>query len=122
MGADLNKTKHFGNFFFGFFSFFFFSLHENPFKHFTIIPFWIHRFFSQRKILMIRIFDLILDFSKETHPQINITTIIVIIIIIINSSSSKTISPSSTLLAPTPPSTSSSSLSSSSSSSFSYSS
>ena len=83
MGADLNKTKHFGNFFFGFFSFFSLSLHENPFKHFTIIPFWIHSFFSQRKILMIRIFDLILDFSKETHPQINITTIIVIIIIII---------------------------------------
>ena len=83
MSADLNKTKHFGNFFFGFFSFFSLSLHENPFKHFTIIPFWIHRFFSQRKILMIRIFDLILDFSKETHPQINITTIIVIVIIII---------------------------------------
>ena len=29
--------------------------------------FWIHRFFSYRKILIIRIFDLILDFSKETH-------------------------------------------------------
>ena len=41
MGADLDNTKHFGNFFFGFFSFFF-SLHENPFKHFTIIPFRIH--------------------------------------------------------------------------------
>ena len=82
MSADLDNTKHFGNFFFGFFSFFL-SLHENPFKHFTIIPFRIHRFFSQRKILMIRIFDRILDFSKETHPQINITTIIVIIIIII---------------------------------------
>ena len=32
---------------------------------------------------MIRIFDRILDFSKETHPQINIANIIVIIIIII---------------------------------------
>ena len=31
--------------------------------------FWIHRFFSYRKILIIRIFDLILDFSKETHPK-----------------------------------------------------
>ena len=29
-----------------------------------------HRFFSQWKILMIQIFDLILDdFSKETHPK-----------------------------------------------------
>ena len=27
-----------------------------------IIPFWIHRFFSQRKLLMIRIFDLISAF------------------------------------------------------------
>ena len=32
---------------------------------------------------MIRIFDLILDFSKETHPQINIANIITIIVIII---------------------------------------
>ena len=29
---------------------------------------WIHRFLSWRKIVMILIFDLILDFSKETHP------------------------------------------------------
>ena len=35
-----------------------------------VIPFWIHRFFSQWKVLMIRIFDLILDFSKETHLKI----------------------------------------------------
>ena len=35
-----------------------------------IIPFWIHRFFSQQKILtLIRNFNLILDFSKETHPK-----------------------------------------------------
>ena len=34
-----------------------------------ITPFWIHRFFSQRKILMIWIFDLILNFSKEMHPN-----------------------------------------------------
>ena len=33
-------------------------------------PFGFFGFFSQRKILlMIRIFDLILDFSKETHPE-----------------------------------------------------
>ena len=35
-----------------------------------VIPFWIHRFFSQWKILMIGIFYLILDFSKETHLKI----------------------------------------------------
>ena len=34
------------------------------------ILFWIHRFFSWRKILMMWIFDLILDFSKETDPTI----------------------------------------------------
>ena len=34
-----------------------------------IILFWIERFFSQRKILTIQIFDRILDFSKETHPR-----------------------------------------------------
>ena len=28
-----------------------------------------HGFFSQRKTLMIQIFDLILDFGKETHPK-----------------------------------------------------
>ena len=33
-------------------------------------PFWIHRFFSWRKILMMWIFYLILDFSKETDPTI----------------------------------------------------
>ena len=32
---------------------------------------------------MMRNFDLILDFSKETHPQINIANIITIIVIII---------------------------------------
>ena len=34
------------------------------------ILFWIHRFFSWRKILMMWIFYLILDFSKETDPTI----------------------------------------------------
>ena len=28
-----------------------------------------HHFFSQRKILIIQIFDPILDFSKQTHPK-----------------------------------------------------
>ena len=42
-----------------------FAIQRGP--EWKIIPLWIHRFFSQRKILMIRIFDLILDFSKETH-------------------------------------------------------
>ena len=33
-------------------------------------PFWMHHFFSQWKILIIQIFDLILDnFSKEIHPK-----------------------------------------------------
>ena len=33
-------------------------------------PFWMHRFFSKWKILMIQIFDLILDnFSKEIRPK-----------------------------------------------------
>ena len=32
-----------------------------------LILFWVYRFFSFGKILMIRIFDLILDFSKEMH-------------------------------------------------------
>ena len=36
--------------------------------HKKLILFWVHRFFSFGKILMIRIFDLILDFSKEMHP------------------------------------------------------
>ena len=35
-----------------------------------VIPFWIHRFFSQWKVLMIRIFYLILNLSKETHLKI----------------------------------------------------
>ena len=38
-------------------------------NHFTYFKFWKQCFFSQRKILMVRIFDLILDFSKETHPK-----------------------------------------------------
>ena len=33
-----------------------------------IIFFCIHRSFSWRKLIMIRIFYLILDFNKETHP------------------------------------------------------
>ena len=33
-----------------------------------IILFRLHCFFSWQKILTIQIFDLILDFSKETHP------------------------------------------------------
>ena len=35
----------------------------------TCNPFLIYGFFSSRKILMIGIFDLISDFSKETHPH-----------------------------------------------------
>ena len=35
-----------------------------------VIPFWIHHFFSQWKIIMIRIFYLILNLSKETHLKI----------------------------------------------------
>ena len=34
------------------------------------VLFKLHRFFSCRKILMIQFFDLILDFSKETHPNV----------------------------------------------------
>ena len=33
----------------------------------NIIFFRVHRFFSSRKILLMRIFGLILDFGKETH-------------------------------------------------------
>ena len=40
---------------------------ENELK---MVGFWIHRFFSQRKILMSRISLLIFDFSKETHCKL----------------------------------------------------
>ena len=35
-----------------------------------MILFWIHRFFSYRQVLMMLIFNLILELSKETYPYI----------------------------------------------------
>ena len=35
-----------------------------------MILFWIHRFFSYRQVLMMLIFNLILELGKETYPYI----------------------------------------------------